>query len=217
MFTGIVEEIGMVVDITMNSNSAQLKISADKILTDLNQGDSVCTNGVCLTVTSYDEVSFSVDVMTKTLQSSNLRDLKYGDKVNLERALKMETRLGGHILSGHVDTTGVIQSIERIENALLICIKPVNYKKELVIDKGSIGIDGISLTVAEITESDFTVAIIPHTLSNTILKEKIKGDTVNLEYDILGKYVQRFFKVYEKADSELGISYSFLEQNNFLR
>ena len=191
MFTGIVEEIGTVKKVNKGQKSSVLTISADKILSDVGLGDSIAVNGVCLTVTQYNSKEFSVDVMHETLDRSSLASISPGTRVNLERAMSIDGRFGGHIVSGHIDGTGRIISIKRDDNAVWYKISADSNILRYIIEKGSITIDGISLTVARITETDFSVSIIPHTLSNTILAYKSQGDIVNLENDCIGKYVEK--------------------------
>lgn len=191
MFTGIVEEIGKISHIKNGIRSKVLQISANKILEDINLGDSIAVNGVCLTVTGYDNKSFSVDVMNETLQRSSLSNVKNGIKVNLERAMSANGRFGGHIVSGHIDSTGKISNITKDDNAIIYEIKCGKDITKYIIEKGSIAIDGISLTVIYVSNDKFAVSIIPHTATNTILSDKRVGDIVNLENDCIGKYVEK--------------------------
>jgi riboflavin synthase len=195
MFTGIIEEIGELRRIHRQGQAMILTIGAKRILSDVNMGDSISVNGVCLTVVAYDTDSFSVDVMPETYRKSNLRKLQSGSKVNLERAMMANGRFGGHIVQGHVDTPAVILTRTPEENAIVFRFEP--EKKDVfkyIIPGGSITIDGISLTVVEVTEHSATVSIIPHTLAQTVLQEKKPGDTVNIECDVLGKYMERLLK-----------------------
>ena len=168
MFTGIVEEIGSIKGISKGANSAVLTLSAKKVLEDVNFGDSIAVNGVCLTVTSYRQDEFTVDVMHETMDRSSLSSLKAGSKVNLERAMMANGRFGGHIVSGHIDGTGKIVSVKKDDNAIWYQISADKKILKYIIEKGSITIDGISLTVAKVTDRDCSVSIIPHTLENTI-------------------------------------------------
>ena len=192
MFTGIVEEIGIVRSVSLGSRTGVLSIRASKVLENTQIGDSIAVNGVCLTVTSLLPDGFTADVMPETLRRSNLGHLRSGDLVDLERAMAANGRFGGHIVSGHIDGTGRITRLSREGNAVWVQIAAGEDILRLIVEKGSIAIDGISLTVAAVTPSDFSVSIIPHTGSETILLKKRPGDTVNLENDIIGKYVQRF-------------------------
>ena len=216
MFTGIIEEIGVIKKITKGVNSEKLLIQCNKVLEETKLGDSICTNGVCLTVTDINDHSFQADVMTETLLRSNLGNLTLGSEVNLERALTLSSRLGGHIVSGHIDGVGKIVSLKRIDNSIEVTIEAKLSILKYIIEKGSIRIDGISLTVTYVDNKAFKVCIIPHTGENTILLKKKVGESVNLECDILGKYVERLlsFKVEEKKKSN--ISEGFLRENGFI-
>lgn len=216
MFTGIVEEVGMVKSIKMGAKSAIITIQADKVMEDIQLGDSIAANGVCLTVTSFDRNSYSVDVMHETLRRTNLGSLKSGSRVNLERAMAADGRFGGHIVAGHIDDTGTIISMEKDDNAIWITVQTKPQVLKYIVEKGSIAIDGISLTVARVSEKDFAVSVIPHTGSNTTLLEKKPGDTVNLETDMVGKYVEKLltWNVEEEKESS-GITMDFLKSHGF--
>lgn len=192
MFTGIIEEVGTVASIKKGANSAVLTIQARTILDDVKLGDSIAVNGVCLTVTALTPSAFSADVMHETLNRSSLGKLHSGSTVNLERAMAANGRFGGHIVSGHIDGTGVISQIERDDNAIWYTIQADADILRYIIEKGSIAIDGISLTVAKVSAKDFSVSIIPHTASNTTLAARHSGDVVNLENDCIGKYVEKW-------------------------
>ena len=215
MFTGIVEEIGTINSIFQNRENARIKIDANKVLEDVNLGDSICTNGVCLTVTEYDSKSFIVDVMGETLRRSNLGELKKGDKVNLERALALGGRFGGHIVSGHIDGVGVIREFANEGNAIWISIETSNDILKNIVFKGSITIDGVSLTVAYVDDDIFKVCIIPHTQSETILTSKKTGNKVNLECDVIAKYIEKLLMVQEKQEKKKTIDIDFLKENGF--
>lgn len=217
MFTGIIEEIGVLQGIKKGDKSSKLLIKANKVLDKTKLGDSIATNGVCLTVTNTSENTFEVDVMAETLRKSNLGSLSIGSRVNLERALSLETRLGGHIVSGHIDGTGIIISFEREDNAVWITVNASLDILKYVVYKGSITIDGISLTVAYIDDNSFKVSIIPHTADETTLLSKRQGDTVNLECDLIGKYVEKLleFKCEKKDNKKSSISEEFLKNNGF--
>lgn len=215
MFTGIVEEIGTINSIFQNRENARIKIDANKVLEDVNLGDSICTNGVCLTVTEYDSKSFTVDVMGETLRRSNLGELKKGDKVNLERALALGGRFGGHIVSGHIDGVGVIREFANEGNAIWISIETSNDILKNIVFKGSITIDGVSLTVAYVDDDIFKVCIIPHTQSETILTSKKTGNKVNLECDVIAKYIEKLLMVQEKQEKKKTIDIDFLKENGF--
>lgn len=191
MFTGIIEEIGRIKKISHGAKSACLGIEAHKVLKDTHIGDSIATNGVCLTVTDMKPGYFEVDVMHETLKRSNLAELKTGSSVNLERALTLNTRLGGHMVSGHIDGIGTIHRIYKEDIAQKIVISTTKDITKYIINKGSIAIDGISLTVVYVLDHEFEVSIIPHTKDETTLLSKKVGDTVNLECDLIGKYVEK--------------------------
>ena len=195
MFTGIVEETGIVDGLELNSNSALIKIRAEKVLEGTKNGDSIAVNGVCLTVTDIKGSTFTADVMAETMRRTNLGSLKKGQKVNLERAMAADGRFGGHIVSGHIDGTGVISKIQDEQNARWIHIKAPAGILRLIVQKGSIAIDGISLTVAYLDDESFAVSLIPHTQKETTLATKKTGDTVNLENDIIAKYAERLLGV----------------------
>lgn len=192
MFTGIIEEIGTIKAIQHGPKSAVLDIQASKVLENTLLGDSISTNGVCLTVVEQTEHSFRVEAMNETLARTNLGTLTQGARVNLERALALGDRLGGHMVSGHIDGTGVIAAMRQDDIAWWVKITCDDKLMRYVIEKGSIAIDGISLTVATVEPQAFEVSIIPHTKDHTTLLSKSIGDTVNLENDLVGKYIERF-------------------------
>lgn len=196
MFTGIIEEIGFIKGISKGSTSARLHIEANKIMNDVHLGDSIAVNGVCLTVCSLTSSSFEADVMNETLQRTSLSCLTRGSKVNLERAMAANGRFGGHIVSGHIDGTGTIESFVKDGIATIVSISTTPKITHYIIEKGSIAIDGTSLTVTEVNldKNTFSVSLIPHTKENTILLCKKTGDAVNLENDIIAKYLERFVK-----------------------
>ena len=192
MFTGIVEEVGIVKNITASGKSGKIRICANKVLEDVNLGDSIAVNGVCLTVCEVFQNEFVADVMMETVRATNLSTLTRNSKVNLERAMSLSSRFGGHIVTGHVDTTGTIIDFKKEENAVWISIKSDESFLDYVVYKGSITIDGVSLTVAFVDKKILKVSIIPHTKESTTLLEKKVGDLVNLESDIIGKYVIQY-------------------------
>ena len=212
MFTGIIEEIGTVRRIEHGAKGAWLTIQAKTVLEDTRIGDSIATNGVCLTVVSMTGDSFSADVMAESLRRSSLGTLQGGSPVNLERAMAANGRFGGHIVSGHIDGTGTIASQKREDNAVWVKIKTPAPLLRYIVEKGSIAIDGVSLTVAAVTDTDFSVSIIPHTGAQTILLGKKPGDPVNLECDVIGKYVEKLTAPHKTG----GISTNFLAENGFL-
>ena len=213
MFTGIIDEIGKVKAIVRQSNSIKLTIAVKKILEDIHIGDSICTNGVCLTVTTFDDSSYTADVMPETMNRTNFKDLRINDLVNCERAMPANGRFGGHIVSGHIDGTGVISKMTRDDKAVRIRIETRPEILRYIVEKGSITIDGISLTVTEVTSFDFGVSIIEHTQDATTLTKKIIGETVNLENDIVGKYIEKFVgNITFQHDEKL---LNLLKDNNF--
>lgn len=191
MFTGIIEEIGKIKKIETIGPSARITISAKTILSDVHLGDSIAVNGICLTVTSFGEDYFVADIMNETIKRTSFHNMRIGTSVNLERAMKVDNRFGGHIVSGHIDGTGLIKSIENQGNATWYKIAPPAQLLRYIVEKGSIAIDGTSLTVAYVDRESFKVSIIPHTSEVTILSSKRPGDNVNLEVDIIGKYVEK--------------------------
>lgn len=217
MFTGIIEEIGQVQNIKRGEKSTILTISASKVLEETILGDSISTNGVCLTINKINKGSFEADIMAETLRRSNLGDLKVGDYVNLERALTLNKRLGGHLVSGHIDGTGEIMEKEKEDNATWFTIKTSPEILRYIIQKGSIAIDGISLTIAYVDQDLFKFSIIPHTGENTTLLDKNQGQIVNLECDLIGKYVEKLLGI-EKQDSRRpsNIDIDFLKYNGFI-
>ncbi|QNU67717.1 riboflavin synthase [Ruminiclostridium herbifermentans] len=219
MFTGIVEEIGNVKKIVYGSSSIKLSINCSKILEDVKIGDSIAVNGICLTVVELDSSWFSVDVMPETMRMTSLSRLKLSDKVNLERALKLSDRLGGHIVSGHIDGTGIIKDIVREDNAIWITVEAADSLMRYIIYKGSVALDGTSLTVAYIDENSFKVSLIPHTAGNTILGLLKVGDIVNVECDVIGKYVEKLLNGNKQdltiQSTKKDISIDFLRSNGF--
>ena len=203
MFTGIVEELGQVKALSLRGNSGTLTVKAKKVLEGTKIGDSIAVNGVCLTVTNMKNNEFSADVMAETVRRSSLGALRDGSYVNLERAMAADGRFGGHIVSGHIDGTGQIESMRREENAVWVTITCADKILDLIVEKGSICIDGISLTVAA-ANRNFSVSVIPHTGEETTLLKKKAGDPVNLENDIVGKYIQKFVDIGRNSGADRG-------------
>lgn len=216
MFTGIIEEIGTIAFVQKSAKSARLSIKAELIFDDLKLGDSMAVNGVCLTVAEFTRNIFTADVMNETLSRSNLGILPIGGKVNLERAMPADGRFGGHIVSGHIDGTGKITKTERDDNAVWITISASQNILKYIVEKGSIAIDGISLTVAKADGKSFSVSVIPHTGKATTLLVKESGDTVNLENDVVGKYIERFLRLQKTEDNQKSnITAEFLANAGF--
>lgn len=217
MFTGIIEEIGILRAISHGQRSATLEISALKVLEGTRIGDSIAVNGVCLTVTLLGKTSFMVDTMPETLGRSNLGSLQTGSKINLERALQLGDRLGGHLVSGHIDGEGIIFSFREDDNAIRIRITANQLLLRYIIEKGSIAVDGISLTVTHVDDKSFEVSVIPHTQNETTLCAKRPGERVNLETDMIGKYVERFsgFSADPQVKEQKDISIDFLKENGY--
>lgn len=215
MFTGIVEEIGTIESIRHGTLSASFRILASKVLEGVKVGDSINTNGVCLTVTAFDPQGFEVDAVVETMQVTNLKDLVPGSKVNLERALRVGDRLGGHMVSGHVDGTGVIQSVVKEENSHRVTLHTTPKITKYIVKKGSVALDGISLTVTGVQQDRFSVAIIPHTgLETTLLNNKV-GDVINIENDISAKYIEKFLNI-NNGDEPSSINYNYLSEHGFI-
>ena len=202
MFTGIVEELGTVSKVQKTDTGKQFTITANAIMDDLKVGDSVNVNGVCLTVTRHDEKTFNLDLVKETLKKSNLGDLKNESPVNLERAITLSTRLGGHILQGHVETVGVIMDKVRSGDGATLSVGIDPGFMRYCISKGSIALDGVSLTIASMSENIVKVALIPHTLEMTTLGAKDVGDSLNIETDIIGKYIERLMS-FEDDDDQM--------------
>lgn len=215
IFTGIIEELGIIKNIERGINSSRISVQAEKVLEDVHIGDSIAINGVCLTVTSFDTASFVADVMAETLAKTNLNELSAGKRVNLERALRLSDRLGGHLVQGHVDGVGTISKREKLDIAILFSIKAAPEVLAYVVRKGSIAIDGISLTVVDVFADSFTVSLIPHTAAVTTLGFKEPGDTVNLETDIIGRYIEKLI-TRDKKENKSDLSLGFLAEHGFL-
>ncbi len=212
MFTGIIEEVGTVKEVCKNGNNSFIRIQAEKVLSDVHEGDSIAVNGVCLTVTKFDGKIFQADVMNETLKRSSLGSLRTGSPVNLERAMSANGRFGGHIVSGHIDGTGRIINIKNDGIAVWYTIKADVNIMRYIVEKGSVAVDGISLTVAEVGADNFSVSLIPHTSGKTILSAKKTGDIVNLENDIIGKYVEKLINPAKKSSIDM----AFLAERGFL-
>lgn len=216
MFTGIIEEKGTLIRIESTSTVGKIYLHAKKVLEGTRIGDSIAVNGVCLTVVELFGKGFAADIMPETLKRCNLGKLSPGSSVNLERAMAADGRFGGHLVSGHIDGTGKIAKVWREQNAVWYTIDTPKELMRYIVEKGSVALDGTSLTVAETTETSFSISIIPHTLEETILAEKKAGDTVNLENDIIGKYVEHFMQPgYTKGKQESALTREFLLKSGF--
>ena len=220
MFTGIVDATGQIKYLSLAGSSGEIGIRAKKVLESTKIGDSIAVNGICLTVTALRPDGVTADVMAETVRRSSLKASGAGDLVNLERAMAADGRFGGHIVSGHIDGTGRIRSVRREENAVWFTIEPPQEILRLIVEKGSICIDGISLTVAVVSERAFQVSVIPHTGEETTLLGKSPGDVVNLENDVVGKYVEKLLGFGQKEENAParnnksgGITMQFLEEN----
>ncbi len=227
MFTGIIEEMGEVLGIkrteigqvrhvVSSRTSGEISLQAGRVLEGTRPGDSIAVNGVCLTVAKILPDGFVADVMPETLRRTNLGMLSPGSSVNLERAMAADGRFGGHIVTGHIDGTGTIRAARREENAVWITVDAPRHILDLIVEKGSVAIDGVSLTAAELTEHNFSVSLIPHTGERTILLSKKAGDPVNLENDVIGKYIQKLITVSAPARKpESRITEAFLQEHGF--
>lgn len=220
MFTGIIEEVGTLRRLSKIGQAMVLTIQAAKVLEDVKLGDSIAVNGVCLTVIDFDSSSFTVDVMPETFRKTTLKELQPSSRVNLERAMPANGRFGGHIVQGHVDTPGKIVSRKPEENAVVFRIEPFDRSDmKYVMPHGSITLDGISLTVVQADDSSFTVSIIPHTLAQTVLQHKQPGEPVNIEYDLLGKYIDRLLLFQGRGGNDrqsAGVTMEMLTKHGFM-
>lgn len=216
MFTGMIEETGELAEVKKETLSAQIKIRCQKVLAGTKIGDSIAVNGICLTVTSLAKDGFTADVMAETMRRSSLSGLKIPDKVNLERAMAADGRFGGHIVSGHIDGTGTVTGIQQEENAVWYTIAAGPELLRYIVEKGSVALDGISLTVAKVTGQDFQVSVIPHTRKETALSEKKNGSIINIECDIIGKYIEKLMSYGARPVQESKITEQFLSEHGFL-
>jgi riboflavin synthase len=212
MFTGLIKDIGTIKSISKNAEGKEFVIETNKLASEIAIDDSVATNGVCLTATQIKGNTFKVQAVHVTLEKTNIGKLNIGDKVNLELALRPVDRLGGHFVQGHVNGTGKIKSIRPLGKNYEITLSAPNNLFKYMIPEGSIAIDGISLTIAKLTSDDFSVSIIPHTYENTILHSKKVGDSVNIEVDMMAKYLENFMH-FAKKDSKFDLESWYKEQN----
>ncbi|REJ09344.1 riboflavin synthase [Halobacillus trueperi] len=215
MFTGIVEEIGTLKSLKNKTEALEVNLSAKEILTDVKLGDSISVNGVCLTVTNFTGETVSFDVMPETYRATNIHELQQGDPVNLERAMAAGGRFGGHLVSGHIDGTGKIVSKKPESNAVYYEIELPEELIQYFVYKGSIAVDGTSLTVFGVDDSRVTISLIPHTMEHTVLGAKGPGDSVNIECDMIGKYVAHFLSGQNKEEPKSRLSKQFLSDNGF--
>ena len=212
MFTGIIEEVGSLKKLQKEAAGAVFEISCKRVLEGLQIGDSIAANGVCLTATAFTSHSFTAAAMHETLRRSTLGNLHPGSPINLDRAMAANGRFGGHMVAGHIDGTGTISNIEKDGNAVWYTLQASPQILRYIVEKGSVALDGISLTVAEVRADYFKVSVIPHTLAQTALAQKRTGDCVNIENDIIGKYVEKLLGTPQKSS---GITKEFLSRYGF--
>lgn len=216
MFTGIIEETGIIIGYERRKNSSSILLEADIVLQGVKLGDSIAVNGVCVTVVSFSEKQFTADVMAVTLEKTNIGKLSVGKKVNLERALLLGDRIGGHLVSGHIDTTEYICNINKQENITLIEIHMSEEIRPFIIPQGSITIDGVSLTVAKVTHQSFFVSIIPLSFKETIINTYTPGSIVNIETDMIGKYLYHFSREkFSNTPKKSSLTREFLIEHGF--
>lgn len=216
MFTGIIEELGTITQVLTNKDSQQITIRATIVLADVKLGDSIAINGVCLTVTSFTDKEFCVDVMPETYKCTSLAKIKIGTKVNLERAMAVGSRLGGHFVTGHVDGVGEVTAIKKNNNAIEYKIKIPEELTKYCMYKGSIAIDGTSLTIFGVENNIIIVSLIPHTVEYSVLGMKVMGDIVNIECDMLGKYIVQHLDNIQKSAKPTSLSKDFLTEQGFI-
>jgi riboflavin synthase len=217
MFTGLVEELGKVKGMVRSSRSVRLTVTANKVVSDVKVGDSIAVNGTCLTVVAHGADWFTADVMPETVDRTVLSSFKTGDKVNLERTLRVGDRFGGHIVSGHIDGVGTIVNKNNNDIAIIVRITAEQAVMRYIVEKGSIAIDGTSLTVVEVGKDWFTVSLIPHTAGLTTVGLKSPGELVNLEVDIIGKYVERLMGLaVPQSPDKANMNTDFLRMHGFM-
>lgn len=215
MFTGIIEEIGTIRKVSSSGQSMELTIGATEVLTDVRLGDSISVNGACLTVTSFTPSQFTADVMPETFRATSLHNANAGTRVNLERALRSDSRLGGHFVSGHIDGTAIVQQCQHIENSLVMHLSLPPGGFMYVLPKGSIALDGTSLTIFDVTDESISISLIPHTQETTVLSQRKPGDRVNVEFDMLAKYTHKILQPHASSTKK-PLTEDFLERNGFL-
>ena len=216
MFTGIIQEKARFLRRFKGNNKYQLEIEAEKVLKNVKTGDSIAVNGVCLTVVDYGDDYFRADVMPETLRTTNLGELKNGDILNLEQSLTPTSSIGGHFVTGHVDSTAVVKSIKSEDNAKILELQIDEESEKYIVPKGSVALNGVSLTVLEIDSESLKVSLIPESWEETNLSLLAVGDLVNVETDMLGKYVYKMLKNYEESSNDNNISRDFLAENGFI-
>lgn len=216
MFTGLIQAVGTVRQLKREGGGGQLVVASSMAADDLELGESIAVNGACLTVVSWTADSFTVDVSPESFSCTTLGSLQRSNMVNLERALRLGDRLGGHIVSGHVDCVAVLKRRYQDQNAVRMHFEVPKADMRYIVEKGSVAIDGISLTVNSVDDGGFTVAIIPHSLDQTTLKDCVEGSRVNIETDLIGRYVERFVTNQDKVESESRLNLDFLAKNGFL-
>jgi len=216
MFTGLIQSLGTVRNLTRQGNSAALQIDSDLVNEDLQRGESIAVNGVCLTVTGWADQHFIADVSPETLDCTNLGALRPGAQVNLERALRLSDRLGGHLVSGHVDGVATVQRRFRDQNVIRFEFNLPRQAMRYLVEKGSVAVDGISLTVNTVSDHGFSVAVIPHSLEKTTLQNCREGSRVNIETDLIGRYVERLLTGKAESPQGPGLSVEFLAKNGFM-
>lgn len=215
MFTGLIEELGVIASVHRGETSAKIVVRAPKIAPELSVGDSIAVSGVCLTATEVTSGQFAADVMAETLRHTTLSEANPGDNVNLERALTLGGRLAGHLVTGHVDAVGRISKLRREDISTIMHIEAPREVLMFLAPRGSVAVDGVSLTVVDVFPDHFTVSLIPHTLENTTLGRKQSGDKVNVESDVVAKYVHQLLK-YIREEKEEALTFSFLAEHGFL-
>lgn len=215
MFTGLIEEVGIVMSLSVTDRGGRIRVNAEKVLNDLKVGDSIAVSGACLTATHIHNGGFTADISLETLSRTTLGNLKVGDQVNLERSLRLSDRLGGHLVLGHVDEVGRITWMKKKGESVMMGVRVSNEGIRYVVEKGSVCVDGISLTVANLVNDIFEVALIPHTIEMTSLKSKTVGSRVNIEFDIVGKYVERLLLKSNDENSRVEITLDFLREHGF--
>jgi len=217
LFTGIIQEVGILKERIIADNRYQLRIEGDKVLNNLHKGDSIAVNGVCLTVINYNSNSFTADIMPETLRATNLGKLKNGAKVNLEQAVRADGFFGGHLVTGHVDGIGIVKRITYEKNARLVEIEVSRELTEFMVDKGSIALNGVSLTLMKVYDNSLSVSLIPETWNNTNLRDTNIGDEINIETDLIGKYVVKMMRKGKIRDNrDANIDKNFLQENGFI-